>query len=177
MDTEVSLKYVDEDDRCYGLTGMAMAIVVWDCENLLSSIDVDASPDTMMEFAPQYYFSGNPRLSAKLAWTQLVEHFQLSMGLMISNVLCRNCVLHRKEVRREMIELMMTYLTEEGQETCSLDKDEIDSMFNKSYNYLFRLFNHHGVQSIAHDFAAKIKNRRRLSVSEVVEELRALSML
>lgn len=177
MDTEVSLKYIDDDDRCYGLTGMAIAVVVWDCESLLSAVDIDAPQGGMLEFSPHFYFSGNPRLSAKLAWNQIVEHFQLSMGLMISNVLCRNLVLRDTMVNRDVVNLMMKYLTEEGEASCSLEKDEVDAMFNKSYSYLSRLFNHRGVQGIARDFASKVKARRRMTVSEVVDELRALSML
>ncbi len=175
MEAKVSLKYIDEDDKCYGLTGMAIAVVAWDCENLLARIDLDG--DEMMEFTPHYYFSGNPRLSAKLAWNQLVEHYQLSMGLMLSNILCRHCVHRHAEVKREIVDTMLDYLIEEGQEACSLERDEVNNMFNKSYNYLYRLFNHRGVQGVANDFAAKLKQRRNLTVSEVVEELRALSML
>ena len=37
----IGLKYIDEDDKCYGITGMAIGIMVCDAENLISSISLD----------------------------------------------------------------------------------------------------------------------------------------
>lgn len=177
MESKATLKYIDEDDRCYGLTGMAMGVVIWDCEELLASIDLDAPAEEMMEFTPQYYFAGNPRLSARLAWNQIVEHFRLSMGLMMANVLCRNYVLHHTEVDAPTLSLMREYILEEGRDTCSLDDDEIDALFDKQLNYLHRLFSHRGVQRVADEFAATLKQQRRMSVAEVIEGFRPLAML
>lgn len=175
--SKATLKYTDEDDRCYGLTGMAMGIVIWDCEELLAAINLDAEPDEMMEFTPQYYFAGNPRLSARVAWNQILEHYRLSMGLMMANVLCRNTVYNKREIGADVLSLMREYLLEEGRDTCSLDEDEVNVLFNKQYSYLHRLFTHPGVRRIAEDFAGELRSRRRMTVAEVIEGFRPLALL
>lgn len=172
-----SLKYKDERDRCYGLTGMAMSMVVLNGDELLAAINLDAdSVDEMMEFTPQYYFAGNPRLSARLAWNQLVEHYSLTMGMLVANVLCRYYVNRHEELTPEILDLMHSCIVDEGKETCQLDDDEINALFNKNFSYMQRLFRHHGVQSVVNEVASIVAQRRRLSVSEVIEAFRPLSM-
>ena len=56
----------------------------------LTSVSLDAPVDEVVEFTNEYYFNGNPRLSAKVAWNHILEHYQVSMGMMIGNVLCRS---------------------------------------------------------------------------------------
>ena len=36
------LSYRNEDDKCYGITGMAMAVVIFDGEEMLAGVDMDA---------------------------------------------------------------------------------------------------------------------------------------
>ena len=84
----MKLKYTDDQDKCYGVTGMAVSLVVWDADDMLARIDIDS--DDNIEFVPEYYFSGNPRLSAKVAWQYILKHYQASMGMMIGNVKCRH---------------------------------------------------------------------------------------
>lgn len=173
----MKLRYIDEDDKCYGITGMAIGMVVWDAEDVLSSVSVDAPADESVEFTPEFYFSGNPGLSAKVAWNHILQHFQVSMGMLIGNLLCRSYVLHKEKVDDDVRDELLHYLDEEGRETCSLESDEVERLFNKSYNYLHKVFNHAGVQSVAHDFARELKAHRRMTRGEVVEQLRALHML
>ncbi len=173
----VGLKYIDEEDKCFGITGMAVSMVIWDAESLLSSISLDSPAEESVAFTHEFYFAGNPRVSAKAAWTQILEHYQLSIGMLIANVMCRNCVLHHSNITGEMKNLLYKHVEEEGINTCSLEKDEVRKMFDKSYEYLYRIFSHHGVQGIVRDFAADLRSRRELTQAEVIEKLRALSML
>lgn len=174
---KTSLKYTDENDKCYGVTGMAIGIVALDSEELLDSLSLDTDSGDSVKFTSEYYFSGNPRLSAKIAWNEILRHFQLSIAMMISNVMCRHYVSRHATISDDIRKAMMEIATAEGRDTCSLDDDEINGMFVKSYNYLHRLFNHTGVQAVANDFARTLSARRSLTRSEVVEELRALAML
>ena len=66
---------------------------------------------------------------------------------------------------------------EEGQDVCSLEKDEIKALFDKSYSYLYNIFNHSGVQNIIFEFVNQIKLKKSLSQKEVLENLQALGML
>lgn len=174
---DVSLKYTDDSDKCYGVTGMAIGIVALDGESLLESLSLDAEPGDSVKFSSEYYFSGNPRLSARIAWNQILKHFQLSAAMTISNVLCRSYVGHHAPLTDKIKSAMFECIAQEGRDSCSLDDDEIKALFTKNFNYLHRLFSHHGVQSIADDFARTLSDRRQLSRVEVIEQLQALSML
>ncbi len=174
---ENNFKYSNEDDKCYGIAGMAVGMVVWDCENLLASISLDAPADESIEFAPEFYFSANQNLSAKVVWNKTFEHYQLYMGMLIANVVCRNIVRNHSFIEEKVKKQMFAYLEEEGKDSCSLDNDEIKRLFDKNYDYIYRIFNHHGVQEIVHDFATRLKQQRQLSRAEVIDGLRALSML
>lgn len=172
-----NLKYTDEKDKCYGVTGMAIGIVALDCESMLDSLSLDEEAADSVRFTSDFYFEGNPRVSAKIAWNEILRHFQLSTAMMISNVMCRQYVSRHTPISDDMRKAMLDIALAEGRETCSLDDDEINNLFVKNYNYLYRLFNHNGVQAIADDFARTLTARRSLTRSEVIEELRSLSML
>lgn len=178
MKSDNVLGYRDDNDRCYGLTGMAMAIVVTDSEELLAAIDLDASDsDEMMKFTPQYFFAGNPRLSARLAWNHLVEHYRLTMGLAIANVLSRYYVNRHQEVTAEILQAMHEAMLNEGRYTCELDEDEVNILFNKQFSYMQRLFRHPGVQGVVRNFAGDLKQRRHMTINEIVEGFKELAML
>lgn len=172
-----NLKYTDENDRCYGATGMAIGLVVYDGEDMLASVTIDGDPNEMMQLSPDFYFAGNPGVSAKTAWNQIVKNYNLGIAMLISNLLCRSLVHNRRSLSGELRDLLHTLASDEGKESCSLDQDEIDRLFDKNYNYLTRVFSHHGVQSVAHDFASQLMSRRTLSRLDVIEQLAALRML
>ena len=171
------LSYRNEDDKCYGATGMAIGVVVFNAEDLLSAVALDNEPAQMLEMTDMYYFNGNPGLSATAAWRQIKANYDLSVALLISNMMCRAMVLDHGTVAEEKKRAVYNEVAAEGHDTCGLDDDEINRVFNREYTILHRVFNHQGVQGIAHDFADTLKRRRRMSRLEVLEALRALSML
>ena len=177
MTEKVSLKYTDESDRCYGVAGMAMSMIVLESEEMLSSVDIDAPAEEMMQFAPQFFFAGNPRLSARLACNQLVELYRLTMSMLVSNILSRQYVYKKTEISPELLQLLHNYMLDEGGDACQLDEDEVNALFNKQFSYMQRLFRHPGVQSIVTDFATDLQKRRHLTASEVIEGFDRLKYL
>lgn len=171
------LKYTDENDKCYGVTGMAVSLVVLDADHMLARVDLDAAPEDAIEFVPEYYFTGNPRLSPKVAWQYIFKHYQAAMGMMIGNVMCRNYMQHNTAPDREAREALLECLEHEGAEACSLERDEIHGLFDRSYGYLDRVFSHRGVQGVVRDFADQLSVRRSLSRGDVAELLAALHNL
>ena len=87
---EHKLKYRDNRDKTYGLTGMAIALVMADGEDMLMQVSLDAPAGEGITFTPDFYFQGNPRYSAKLAWNQMLKQLSLVTGMMIGNVMCRS---------------------------------------------------------------------------------------
>lgn len=173
-----TIKYKDEKDKSYGLAGMAISMAIWDGEDLIDAIDIDAQPGEAVEFTPDFYFSGNPRVSARSAWNMILKHFQLASGMMIANVMCRSYINdHATSIDRQLKDLMRSMVRDEAREECSLDNDEADMVFDKSFNYLDRVFSHRTVRAVADDFATSIRDRRRMTHAEIVEALRMLAMI
>lgn len=176
MPTE-TLRYTDENDRAYGLTGMAIAIVIKDSREYLDHIDLDAPADEMMQFTPQYYFAGNPRLSARLAWNQLVSNFTLNTAIILSDILCRHTLYRNTIPADDDLRHLLETLTGEGLDTCSLEPDEVNAIFNQHLRYFTRIYRHSGVASIARDFARQLISQRHMSAHETLEALRPLAYL
>ena len=171
------LSSIDEKDKSYGLAGMAISLVALDGEEFLNGMSIDAPVGEGVDLSQNFYFIGNPRFSAKIAWNEMLKHLQLSSGMVISNVMCRNYVQHRHKLSSELIEALKEFIREEAKENCSLDEDESDMLFEKSLRYFDRLFSYSRVHDIAHEFAETIVRQRRLSSREIIEQLSQLSMI
>lgn len=72
---------------------------------------------------------------------------------------------------------MLDILLEEGKSSCQLEEDEVENLFNKSFNYLSQLFSNNQIKRLSHDFAHELKARRIMTNHEVAEQLRLLRML
>lgn len=46
------MKYNDEEDKCYGIAGMAIGISIWNGEDLLYQIDIDDEEHGYISFTP-----------------------------------------------------------------------------------------------------------------------------
>ncbi len=62
---ELTLEYTNEDDRAYGLAGMAISVAALDAFDRIAEVSLDGDDDTMVEFSNEYYFSGSPSISPK----------------------------------------------------------------------------------------------------------------
>lgn len=169
--------YKNEADKTYGATGMAMAIVIFDGHDALASINLDAEAQEVVKLTDEFYFSGNPSVSAKSVWQTILNNFNLAMAMSIANVLCRRVVLDHSSDYEDDARRLRKLMVDAGKEHCSLDDDETLHLFNKNFAYLERLFNHYGVQSVARRFADTLEHRRTMSRLEVFEALSEISHL
>lgn len=171
------LSYKDDKDKIYGATGMAVSLVVLDGDEYLDGVNVDAEPHAIMSLTDDYYFPGNPDVSARTAWNVILKHFNLAASMAIANVLCRSLLLERREPTAEKKKFLRDYVVEDAAESCCLEEDEADALFSKRYSYFTRVFAHPGVQQVADEFARTLESHRSMSRLEVLEALRALAML
>lgn len=169
------LHYNDEADKSLGIAGMAISLVACDCENVLSSVSMEPDDDSL-NLTQEFFFSGNPRQSARIAWNELLRQFQIASSLVIGNVLCRAHAAGHSPAK-EIIDAMHGFISEQGREYCSLDDDEIEAIYNKNYQYHRRLFSHPGVMSVARDFATVLRMRRTMTAGEVFEQLSRLNSI
>lgn len=172
------LRYTDETDRCYGAAGMAISLVVYDGEDILSAISLDAPEgEDTMALTPDFFFAGNPGVSAKTAWRQILKNYNLGIAMVTANLLCRYLVNRHTGLPADVHESLHRLALEEGADACQLEADEIDAIFDKNISYLTRVFSHRGVHSVAHDFASALRSRRTLSRLDALELLQSLRML
>lgn len=171
------LRYADETDRALGLTGMAISLVLWDGEPMLAALSLDNNPGEGVEFTPAFGFAGNPRLTASLAWRELLRQYELSAAMIMGNAICRSYIGHSRPLTSASTAALRALLRDEGREVCQLDDDEIDMVYNKTYRYLDRVFTHNAVTRIARNFADTLSRERRLTAAEVFDSLSDLSRL
>lgn len=172
-----NLSYNSEEDKCYGATGMAISLLVLESDEMLSSISLDAPSHQIIDLVDDFYFAGNPTLSAKSAWTQIMNSYNLQMAMAIGNVLCRTMVRDGKMPDAKIRKKLLKVATREGEACCSLEEDECRHLFEKNYNFLYRVFNHRGVQEVANNFADNLTRMRTMTRLEILDRLRPLHSL
>ncbi len=174
--TNEILKYRNEDDRCYGLAGMAISLAALDALDRVSSISLD-NEGPMVTFNYSYHFNGSPAISPKATWNNLIDNYQLTSTLIISNMMSRRLVKDRKDFRQEIIDMLYDEIAFEGRETCSLEDDEIRSLFNKTLSYSQRIFNNRRLYPMIDELAHVISRKRILTGKEIYEILRQLDLI
>lgn len=172
MDNKFS--YTDEDDKCYGLTGMVISLNVLEQDDMLRMISLDSDNGESISFTPDFYFYSNPRFSAKIAWNEMLKKYRMLTGLIVGNILCRYHVNRRQPVTSGLLSDIRTLVEEEGREMCQLEDDEISMVLDKTFNLMENVYSNGAVHRLARDFADVIKKRRTLSGNEVFDELQML---
>ena len=173
-----SLHYADETDRCYGLAGMAISLMVWDAEEMLLEIDLDAPAEEALRLTPDFYLTLAPKTGAKAAWEAAVGHFQLISALTVANVTCRHIVRHGRSMISTALDAdIRRFLSEEGAEIAQLDDDEVSSIYGKILAHCARIFRHPGVAQLANDLTDAIQKNKKLPAADVLEILRPLNRM
>lgn len=177
MNNEImTLAYTNEDDKAYGLAGMAISLAALDAIDRVSSITLDTD-GPMVTFSHQYYFSGSPSISPKTTWDNLLHNFYITSAMVMSNVMARSLVRLREDVPAELMNEIHNEILAEGRDTCSLEDDEIDTLYDKTRTYMGRIFRNPRLHPAINDFAHLLARRRSLSGNEILDELRALSII
>lgn len=170
-----SLKYKDENDKSLGIAGMAITLVFNDNEHMLASVSMEEGEEAVA-MAEEFFFVGNPRMSAKIAWNEMLRQLQVAAGLMLGNVLCRSYAVGDRPAK-DILDTVHDMIVNDAREFCSLDDDEAETLYKRSADYYAGMFSHPGVCAVARDFAGNLVKQRRMSAGEVIDHLRRLSSL
>ena len=74
----------------------------------------------------------------------------------------RALVRHNESITREIYQLMMNMLIDEGQDLCSLDEDEIKELYNKNFSYYHEVFSNDTVNRTVRGIVDKLIQERSL---------------
>ena len=91
MAETLTLTYLNEDDKAYGLAGMAISLAALDAMDFVADISLDAD-GPMVNFSQQYYHPASPATSVKSNWDNLLHNFYITSAMVISNVMARSLV-------------------------------------------------------------------------------------
>ncbi len=172
----LTLTYVNEDDKAYGLAGMAVSLAALDAIDRVASVSLDAD-GPMVTFSNQYYFSSSPAISPKTVWDNMLHNFYITSAMVISNVMARSLVRLKQDVPAEISEAVFNQIAEEGRDSCSLEDDEIHTLYDKTRVYMGRIFRNPRLHPAIDEFARTLSRRRSMSGNEILDELRALSLI
>ena len=172
----LSLSYLNEDDRAFGLAGMMIAIANLRAFDRVATVSIDTD-GPMVEFSHEYYFSGSPSISPKSTWDNLVENFQLTTTMVISNILARSLVRLKEEAPEDILNEIYSQVKLEGQDSCALEEDEIQQVYNNALHRSLRLFRNPRLHPAIEEFAHIISRKRSLSGREVFDELHLLQLI
>lgn len=165
-----NFQYSNEDDRAYGLAGMAISMASLDALDRVTEIFLDAE-GPMIDFSNAYYFSSAPSVSPKVVWENLMSNFQLTTSLVLGNVMARSLVRLGTPVENEVFDKIRDLVREEGRDVCSLEDEESDAVFDRMLRHTMRLFHNPRLHPAVRELAGVISRRRRLSVIDLAEEL------
>lgn len=172
----LTLKYINEDDRAYGLAGMAISLAALDAIDRVAEISLD-SEGPMVNFAHEYYFCSSPSISPKASWNNLVNNFYITSNMVVSNLMSRALVRMGQEIPENLLEIIRREMVAEGQDTCSLEEDEIDRLYSRSMTAMRRIFGNRRLHPAIQEFARTLSRRRHLTGTEIYDELRLLRLI
>lgn len=171
-----TLSYRNEDDKAYGLAGMMYSLGCVDAIDSVAEITIDTD-GPMVTFSHEFYFTGSPTLSAKASWDNMLRNFHITSLMALSNLLSRSMVRDRENPPQELLSDIFDTIREEGLESCSLEEDEVKTLYDNTLHYALRLFGNPRVHPAIHDLSRTIALHRRLTGRELRERLEYLRLL
>ena len=171
------MKYRDELDKSYGVAGMALGLSVFDADDLFTAVTLDGDGPGCIQFTPEFYFAGNPRLSPRGAWQYILGHYRITVGLAVANALCRRMVLDNGSVDDQLRDDLFTAAWEDGRDFCHLERDEVEPIFDEAFDNMSRLFSNSQVRKAMDAFVDALQQRRTLSHIDVADILQQLNLI
>jgi len=177
MSEKREMKYRDELDKSYGVAGMALGLSVFDADDLFTAVTLDADGPECIQFTPEFFFAGNPRLSPRGAWKYILGHYRISVGLAVANALCRRMVLDNEKVDNKLRDQLFNAAYDDGRDYCQLERDEVEPIFDEAFSNMLRLFSNSQVRKAMDTIADALQQRRTLSHIDVNDILQQLNLI
>lgn len=172
----MTLEYLNEDDRAYGLAGMAVALAALDAIDRVVEFSLD-SDGPMVIFSNEYFFNSSPAVSPKAVWENLMRNFHITASMVISNVMARSMVRMHEDVPQDILKSIYEEIEAEGKETCGLEEDEVKSFYDRTFYSQRRIFANPRLSPAISELASVFSRKRRLSGMELQDELALLNLV
>ncbi len=171
------MKYRSEEDKSYGVAGMALGLSVFEMGDHYASITIDADGLDCIRFTPDFFFTGNPRVPAKASWKQLCSNYRVSVGLVLADAICRKMVLDHGYVNRKLRQQLLEAARTEGNDSCQLESDEVESLFDTDFSHLVKVFSNSSVHQAIAELARRLAETRSMSRFDVEEILHDFDLI
>ena len=171
------MKYRDELDKSYGVAGMALGLSVFDAADLFTAVTLDKDGPGCIQFTPEFFFAGNPRLSPRGAWQYILGHYRISVGLAVANALCRRMVLDNEKADNQLRDQLFNAACDDGRDYCQLERDEVEPIFDEVFDSMARLFADTRVRKAMDAFVDTLQQRRTMSHIDVSDILQQLNLI
>lgn len=169
------LAYRSEEDRCYGLAGMTIALASLEAIDRVVRVSVD-EVGPMVLFSNEFYWGGSQSASPKAQWQMLMRNYQITSSLALSNVLARCLVRDKGADPTDMLKALYPAIESDGREYCELEDDEIEQFYDSMLHQSRRIFGNARLHPIVDELARIIAKRRTLTGREIAEELHYLRL-
>lgn len=164
----------DERLKSLGVAGMALALDVWEADELYSGVTLEAEGLACVEFTPQYYFSEAPSVSPKAAFRHEMKIFEMAMGLAISNTMSREVIGHGSRLSRSEREHLLDTFATEGRNELSLSDGETSRLFTKAFDFLDQIYSNSAVRQMVERISEVLIKERRLTALQLHDLLAPL---
>ncbi|MCM1378195.1 MAG: hypothetical protein NC097_07470 [Clostridium sp.] len=170
-ESNFSIYYSSEDDRAFGLAGMAITLAALDATDRVAEVSID-NDGPMVAFSHEYYFSGSPSISPKATWDNLLQNFHLTTSMVVGNVMARSIVrLGGDYVPKDALDEIRRVVVDEARESCSLEEDEAERLLQRTLTRANRIFLNPRLHPVVKELANVISRRRHLTGKELEEIL------
>ena len=107
----------------------------------------------------------------------MLNSFNLTSAMALSNVMSRSLVRLGREVPDDIMDSIHNAIMEEGREQCGLEEDEVNQLYNRTRTYMRRIFNNNRLHPAIDELVRTLAVRRRLSGTEIADELHLLQII
>lgn len=164
------------EEGAAGVAGMVLIILALGAEDQLAAVDMRAPLGQNLILYPESGVNANPHVSAKILWAQSVKDMRIVTSMALAKIFSSQLACNRFRPDSDTIRALRASVNEMAAESCALDKDESDAMFDSCRNYVERIFSHPGVRQNIVPFGRFLLEKGISDREEIIEYLETVGL-
>ena len=174
MSQQNLLRYIDRNDRLYGIAGMTVGLFIFDAEQYIDHLDTSATDLEAVVFTPDFFICPVSSVSAKSVWKSLLGRYKVITAMVMGNLVCRATAGSRSAIEPATLNRALEILVDEGDDILGLTPTECREVAMESYNYMRRAFNHPAIIEFINQLHSTLSSTDEIGRSELFELLAPL---